>query len=265
MHATPAFSFVRLPDARSISKPRQSGLTSLIDYGIPIQKQIDLLETAGHLIDIAKLATATSRVYDEKLLIRKLEVYRSFDIHTQMGGQFAEYVFATLGLSGVKQLFAEARRVGFDIVEISDTCRPIVQDQRRSLVEAAKEAGLRVVCEVGLYDGNSDTNSMIEDIEFALRLGVERVIVEGAELVDTGGFKREVVERIRQSLDVDRLMFEMPGPGISDASPAALESLKRGLVLEFGPDVSIGNLLPEEIVETEVVRIGIEDSQAWPA
>ncbi len=264
MDAKLAFEFVKIPDTRSTAKPRKSGLTSLIDYGIPLNNQVALLETSGHLIDIAKIATGTSRVYDERMLVRKIESYAEQNVATQMGGQFAEYVYATTGLKGAEKLFAEAHRIGFEIVEISDTCRPIDPEQRKLLVAAARNAGLRVVCEVGLYEGSTDAAKIVNDIEFALGLGVEWVIVEGAELVDVDGFKEDVVTLIRNSVDVDRLIFEMPGPGISDASPKQLEALKRGLVREFGPDVSLGNLLPDEIVETEVVRIGIEDCNAWP-
>lgn len=260
-----AFDFVSIPATRSTGKPRTSGLTSIIDYGIPLANTTSLLDTTAHLIDIAKIATATSRVYDEAVLIQKLEAYASYDVFTQMGGQFAEYVFATAGVDGVKRLFVEAHRLGFDIVEISDCCRPLDHEQRRSLVEVATDVGLRVVCEVGGYEGTSDPNKIIEDIQFTLQLGVERVIIEGAELVDRNGFKKDVVDLIRQSTDIDRLIFEMPGPGISAATPDKLEALKRGLILEFGPDVSIGNLHPDEVIETEVVRIGIEDSSAWPS
>ena len=264
MSVKTAFNFIQLPEARSTAKPRNSGLTSVIDYGIPVETQKAFLRITGHLVDIAKIATATTRVYDEKILLEKLSLYKASDIHTQLGGQITEYVFATQGSDGVRTLFAEAHRIGFDIVEVSDCCRPISHDERRELVEIAKDAGLRVVCEVGGYEGDADTAKMIKDIQFALGLAVDYVIVEGAELVDAGGFKKDVVDSIRGSLEVDRLIFEMPGPGISDAAPAQLEALKRGLILEFGPDVSLGNLLPEEIAETETVRIGIEDCNAWP-
>lgn len=264
MSAKTAFEFIELPEARSTSKPRRSGLTSVIDYGIPVKEQTDFLQITGHLVDIAKIATATTRVYGESLLLEKLKIYKAADILTQLGGQITEYTFATQGADGVRTLFSEARDLGFEIVEISDCCRPISHDDRRELVEIAQALGLRVVCEVGGYEGDSNTNKMIADAQFALDLDVDYVIVEGAELVGADGFKQEVVDQIRGSLAVDRLLFEMPGPGISDASPAQLEALKRGLILEFGPDVCLGNLLPHEVIETEVVRIGIEDCNAWP-
>ena len=108
MAVASAFGFVELPAQRSTTKPRRSGLTSMLDQGIPLGAQSDLLELAGHLIDIAKLTTATARVYDEKHLRAKLEAYAAHGVVSQMGGQFAEYAFATKGIDGARRLFAEA-------------------------------------------------------------------------------------------------------------------------------------------------------------
>lgn len=181
-----------------------------------------------------------------------------------MGGQFAEYLYATAGLDGVRRLFSEGRELGFEIVEISDTCISLSEDQRAELIAEAKASGLRVVCEVGLYEGNTEGEQIVQEIKFALANEVEYVIVEGAELVNTDGFKKDVIDMIRAAVSIDRLIFEMPGPAISEASDAQLEALKRGLILEFGSDVNLGNISPDEIVETEIVRLGIEDKNGWP-
>lgn len=259
-----AFEFVQVSSSRSRQKPRTSGLTSMIDYGVPIKKQTDLLEMSGHLIDIAKLATATPVAYNKDYLLDKIRIYSSFGVTPQMGGQFAEYLYATAGLEGVRRLFGEGREHGFEIVEISTTCVPLTDDERASLFGVAKESGLRVVCEVGLYEGNTEGERIVEEIKFALENDVEFVIVEGAELVDANGFKDDVIKMIRDAVNIERLIFEMPGPGISEASDAQLEALKRGLILEFGADVNLGNISPDEIIETEIVRLGIEDKDAWP-
>ncbi len=264
MALTTAFDFVRVSPLRSRQKPRSSGLTSMIDYGIPAHKQTDLLEMSGHLIDIAKLATATPLAYEKEYLLRKIEIYQAFGISTQMGGQFAEYLFATDGLDGVRRLFDEGRELGFEIVEISDTCISLSEEQRINLIGIARASGLRVVCEVGMYEGNTEGAHIVEEIKFAMGNDVEYVIVEGAELVSADGFNKDVIEMIRDATDISKLIFEMPGPGISEASVAQLEALKRGLILEFGADVNLGNISPEEIIETEIVRLGIEDKSAWP-
>ncbi len=236
----------------------------MIDYGMPLHAQKDFLQISGYLVDIAKIATATPRVFDKGVLIEKLDIYKASGVRTQMGGQIAEYVFATQGFEGVQQLFAEAQEIGFEIVEISDCCRPITHEDKRALFDIAHGINLGVVCEVGGYDGDAEIEKIIEDGLFALGLDVEFVIVEGSELVDANGFKRELIASIRESLDIDRIIFEVPWPGLSDVSAAQIANVKRGLILEFGPDVSLGNLLPDEIIETEAIRIGIEDSRTWP-
>jgi phosphosulfolactate synthase len=261
----PAFSFVLAPMARSPQKPRRKGLTSLLDYGLGLARQRDLLELAGHVIDIAKVATATARVYDESVLRNKLATYRQFGVRPYLGGQFAEYVYATSGFVGVKRLFEEAYRVGFDIVEVSDTCAPLSLDVRRRLVETGRDAGLAVASEVGQLVSTGDHDRLIDDAKQSLQMGAEYVVVEGSELVERGGPRKDLIRRIHADLPIDRLLLELPGPGIGDATVGDIERMKQMLVREFGPDVNLANIPADEIVETEVVRLGIEDPTGWVA
>lgn len=258
-----AFAFVPSPSSRSTEKPRLHGLTSLLDYGIGLARQRDLLEIAGHVIDMAKLATATARVYDEGRLRTKLAIYREFNVRSYMGGQFPEYIYATRGLDGVKRLFEEARRVGFDIVEVSDTCAPLSLEERRQMVEIGRNAGLLVACEVGQLVSVGDPDRLIQDAKASLAMGAEHVIVEGSELVERGGPCLALIRRIREELPMERVILELPGPGIGDATVGDVERMKQMLVREFGPDVNLANIPADEVIETETVRLGIEDPTGW--
>ena len=258
-----AFQAIPVASGRTAVKPRSRGLTSLLDYGIGIGAQRDLLELAAHVIDIAKLATGTARVYTEKVLTAKIETYRQFDVEVLMGGQFAEYTFATGGMSSCDALFAEAKRVGFSKVEVSDTCRPFGAATRQALIAQARSHGLAVVCEIGQLERVSNDDQLYAEIATAMTLDVELVIVEGSELVNEHGPRSGLIERIRAGLDTDRLLFELPGPGIGGASQEQVEMMKCLLIRTVGPDVNIGNVSADEIVQTEVVRLGIEDSASW--
>ena len=260
----PAFAFVAPPSSRSVHKPRRTGLSSMLDYGITLGTQRDLLETSGHLIDIAKIATGTARVYDKRLLQRKLDTYRSAEVKTYMGGQFVEYVFAAQGMDGANRLFAEAKACGFEIVEVSDTCRPLSLDVRRRLVGAARDHGLDVACEVGQLAGGGDPETLLSDAVGLLELDIDHLVVEGAELVAEEGVKTQLIETLRHRLDLTKLIFELPVLSVGACGTPQTEAMKRALIQAIGPDVNLGNLGPEEILETEVVRLGIEDWTGWP-
>ncbi len=84
------------------------------------------------------------------------------------------------------------------------------------------------------------------------------MLVEGAELVDANGEPmRELLNALRDSLDLDRVLFELPGPWISGCTMPAIHDLKKLLIREFGADVNIANVMPDDVMETEVLRAGL--------
>jgi phosphosulfolactate synthase len=139
---------VPLPQARS-NKPRRSGLTMIIDQGMPLAQQADLLELAGDYADLAKIKTGSARLYPERLLVKKLERYRRHRVQPFLGGQFHEYVYATQGERALPAFYEESRRLGFEAIEISDNVVPLTAVQRKKQIRAARGAGLIVYGEVG--------------------------------------------------------------------------------------------------------------------
>ena len=106
------FAFVPLPKERSHVKPRLRGLTMMIDWGLGLARQRDILEIAGQYVDLAKIATGTSRLYQEHVIGAKLELYKKHGVRPFLGGQFQEYVFATQGVGALPVFFDEAKRFG---------------------------------------------------------------------------------------------------------------------------------------------------------
>ena len=260
----PAFTSFPAPVGRSVRKPRDSGLSSLLDYGLSLGAQRDLLESAGPLIDIAKIATGTARVYDQSVLRRKLDTYRAHDVKTYMGGQFLEYAFATGGSSAAGRLVDEAAEIGFDIVEVADTCRELSLDVRGELIGVARERLLEVACEVGRLSGGVGAQQLLDEALALLEHDIGHLVIEGAELVGDGGAREDVITLLAGRLELTRVIFELPALSVGGCGTAATEAVKRALVKAIGPDVNLANLGPDEIVETEVVRLGIEDWTAWP-
>src|SRR5688572_4758627 len=180
------FAFVELPQSRSQAKPRTSGLTMMADFGLPYLQAEDLLAMAGRYIDFAKIAVGTSRLYDLAYLRKKLALYRRHRVRPFVGGQFQEYVFATYGEKALRGFLREARRVGFDVVEISDNCVPLTPRQRRAQIRLAIDCGLAVFGEVGSKDARNDARLLVAQAEDCFAAGAEVVLVEAAELIVNG-------------------------------------------------------------------------------
>jgi phosphosulfolactate synthase len=251
------FAFVELPRGRSLDKPRRTGLTMMVDFGLPYRYAADVVEMAGAWIDLAKIAVGTSRLYDLGYLRRKLRLYKQQRIRPFIGGQFQEYVFATYGAAALPRFLQEARRVGFDVVEISDNCVPLDDRQRREQISLAIDCGLAVFGEVGSKDVKSDARRLIRQAEVCFEAGAELVLVEAAELMDRGRPKTTLIEGLRRGLDMSRVLIELPGPWITGITLHAVEDMKKFLVSEFGPDVNIANVMPQDILETEALRVGL--------
>jgi len=253
----PPFHFVPLPHSRSTAKPRQSGRTMVIDDGLPLAYARDLVALAGHYIDLAKIKTGTARFYPREQLVRKLRLYKKNRIQPFLGGQFHEYVFAMHGEKALPKYYAESRALGFAAIEISDNTVPLTEAQRRSQIGAAVKAGLTVYGEVGSKDTMSNPSLLIRQARVCFDAGAELVLVEAAELVEKGKLRRKTIDLLVKSLDMSRVMIELPGPWISDVRSCDIEDMKKALVTALGPDVNLANVPPASIIDTEATRTGL--------
>lgn len=249
MAAKPPFSFVELPE--------HGGLTMMVDFGLPYRYAEDVVDLAGAYIDFAKIAVGTSRLYELGYLKKKLALYKRHDVRPFIGGQFQEYVYATYGARALPGFLREAKRVGFDVVEISDNCVPLTDRERARQIRLAIDSGLAVFGEVGSKDMKNDAALLLRQAEVCFRAGAELVLVEAAELVENGKPKKKLIDGIRRGLDMSRVLIELPGPWISGVTLSLVEDLKKYLVAEFGPGVNLANVQPQDILETEALRVGL--------
>ena len=249
-----AFSMVPTSPGRSTTKPRTQGLTMMMDWGIPLGRQRDLLGLVAPFVDLAKIVVGTARLYEEEYLERKLENYRAHAIEPFLGGQFLEYVIHHQGMAGVRPYFEEAWRLGVGAIEISDNVVDIAPEDRRAMVEIAIETGLHVHGEIGSKMDLTTPAALIDDGRDWFDLGADVVLVEAAELIVRGEPNLPLVEALAAELDVSRLLFELPGPWVEGTTSTDVIYLKKFLIDTFGPDVNIANVMPDDLLETEAMR-----------
>lgn len=256
MDDTP-FRFVDLPQARTQTKPRSSGLTMVIDNGLPVHATRDLVAMAGDYFDLAKFKTGTTRLYKRESLLEKLRLYREAQVRPFIGGQFHEYVFATAGEEGLPRFYQEALRLGFAAIEISDNVVPLTEEQRRNQIRTAVQAGLIVFGEIGSKETKSRPELLVEQAHQCFESGAAMVLVEAAELVEGGRMLDSTIELLKHSLDLKRVMIELPGPWISNVRACDIEDMKRKLTSYLGPDVNLANVAPDSVIDTEATRVGL--------
>ena len=250
------FAMLPLPDARS-QKPRQSGLTMMMDWGMPLGRQEDFLGLLAPYVDLVKFVVGTGRLYPDAYLREKIALYKSHDVEPFIGGQFTEYVYATQGWDAITPFFEEAARVGFSALEISDNCVPLDDAARTRLIKMAIDCGLEVHGEVGSKVTLQAADEIVSQAKVCFDAGCAVVLVEAAELMVDSVPNYDLINAIRAELDLTKVLFELNGPWIEGVTQAATYSLKKFLIAEFGPDVNLANVMPEDVMETEAHRVGL--------
>lgn len=251
-----AFPDVPLDPRRSLEKPRKSGLTMVTDYQISNEGLAGLLNVAGAYMDIFKVATGTARLFPREHLIEKLELLHRHKVRPFLGGQMQEYVLHTMGVEALPAHLNEAREVGFDMVEISDNIVDLGEGTRDKLIKMVRDAGLSPVGEIGDKRDNSDPAVMLEEVSEVLASGAEIAMIEGQELMIDGKPNEELILMLKENVDVSRCMFELSTPRVGSTTPEIYAG-KKFLVKTFGPDVNLGNVTTDVVVETETTRLGL--------
>ena len=229
-------------------KPRTEGLTHVIDKGMNLREIEGLFDTAGQFVDIVKFGWGTSYVTNN--LEKKIALYRSFETPVVCGGTLFEAVYGRGKLDEFKAWLQEQR---FSHVEISDGTIEIPRERKLELIaEFARD--FVVLSEVGSKDEDVvyAPYQWVEWIKEELEAGAWKVITEGREggtagiYRPTGEMRTGLVDEIVHEVDVGELIFEAP-----------TKSSQAWFVKQFGPNVNLGNIPPEEVIPLETLRLGL--------
>ena len=234
-------------------KPRTKGLTMVIDKGLGLTETNDLLDLASDYVDYIKLTFGTSAFYSTRLLQQKISLVRSYGVDIFPGGTFLEIAVLQNRMEGYME---RARELGFTYIEISDGTIEMSPEVRRNAIRAALKVDLRVICEVGKKDPreNMPHKRMQEQIASDLEHGAYKVIVEGRES-GKGVVIYDADGKIRAD-EMESLVEGVPNPE-SLIWEAPLKNQQEELIMRFGPNVSLGNIQPADVLAVEALRVGL--------
>ena len=251
-----AFDFIKLDQRRSLSKPRLSGVTMVSDYQTGLSALTDLMDTVGNYVDMFKIATGTSRLFPKSHLKKKLSILKQNDVKPFLGGQFQEYAFHTNGLKIMDRHIGEANELGFEIVEVSDNIVPLSQDIKKTIFDLIYENGMTPVAEVGNKQNTTEPTKIVDEIQLMLELGAKWALVEAAELMPNGIANETLILELQKNVDITKCIFELATPRIGSTT-VQIYAGKKFLIKTFGPDVNLGNVTTELVMETEATRLGL--------
>ncbi len=233
-------------------KPRQSGLTMVMDKGQGMSATKDLLEVSGKYIDFLKLGFGTSVFYSAEVLQQKIQLCKTAGVEVYPGGTLLEAAIVSGNFVG---FISRAKELGFAVVELSDGTVTLPKPERLGYILQLKEVGFQVITEVGKKDAKDQLpiQEMRQAILDDLAVGTDLVIVEAREsgkgigIFDKdGNIKNDDLKSLVEGIDLGKVMFEAPH-----------KTQQFELIKAFGSNVNLGNIPLEETLALETLRTGL--------
>lgn len=232
-------------------KPRDFGLTCLIDNGVPTRYFTDVVESDAHLIDVVKFGWCTALVTQD--LEEKIQCLVENDVKFYFGGTLFEKALAQKKLDAFHRFL---KRYDCQIVEISNGTLAISSKEKaRHIADFSQE--FYVLSEVGKKDideaDHMPISQWLAEIHADLAAGARRVILEAREsgksgICDAQGRLRDdLVESIANSpFRSSDAIWEAPN-----------KALQASLISSLGPNVNLGNIAFGDVIGLETLRQGI--------
>ncbi len=244
-------AYAKITTPERPGKPRETGITMLIDWGFAPGHQEDLLQMGAEYIDLAKVAVGISGLLSKEVLGRKLDSYKAHAVRPFPGGQYLEYA---VGHDLTREYLEESKAAGYDLIEVSDNTVPFSPAFKRDLIKQAKEEfGFDILGETGSKVATTEVKAMVEDIRNCLEAGAWKVFVEAADLYKGTALREELVNALKAEIPLKDIIIELPGWWLSELGTVKASTIKT-LIHTFGPEVNLANVGEREIYFTETLR-----------
>ena len=229
-------------------RPRQYGLTHMMDKGLGVSEARSVVEASAEWIDIVKFGWATAVV--SGCIEEKIELYRANGIEVCCGGSLFELA---VHRGQLKDYVDFLKHYDFKLVEVSDGTIAMESEVKLDHIRRLSQE-FRVLSEVGSKDKDVVVapSKWVKAIKAELDAGAWKVVAEGREsgtiglYRDTGEIRHGLIEDIESEIDASNLIFETPQ-----------KSQQTWFIKHFGSNVNLGNIPPAEVIPLETLRQGL--------
>jgi len=239
-------AFLNLPPRTA--KPREAGITMVIDNGLPPGEADHLLANGGEIIDYVKLGWGTAVVTPK--LRDKLAVYAKHGMPVCFGGTFFELAYLQNKLDNYEHFM---RDHGIGMMEISDGSIEMPPDEKLRCIERFAR-DFKVLSEFGSKDVTvvHAPSKWVRNMKAELEAGAWKAIAEGRES-GTAGLYRDTAE-VRTGL-VDEIVEAIPQELLLWEAPQKHQ--QTWFIKKFGANVNLGNIGPRDVIALETLRLGL--------
>src|SRR4030042_6214806 len=230
------------------AKPRNSGLTMVMDKGLSIREAEDFMSVGSEYTDFVKLGFGTSLITPG--FENKLKIYKKAGCIPYFGGTLFE-AFVIRNMFNEYMGLLDKHEI--ELVEVSDGSYDIDHNKKLEYISILAKRGA-VISEVGSKkkDVIYTPDEWVEMMKSELNAGSAKVIAEAREsgtigiYNDDGSVNTSLIREISDHVKLENVIWEAP-----------LKTQQAWFIKHFGSNVNLGNIAPNEIIPLETLRLGL--------
>lgn len=230
------------------AKPRQKGLTMMMDKGLSTRQVEDFLSTNSDLTDLIKLGFGTS--YVTKNLEQKIKLYKEAGMKVYLGGTLFEAFIVRNMFDDYQKLIDKLK---LNAAEVSDGSIVMPHDKKCEYINKLSK-NFTVLSEVGSKEAGviirpAKWTSMMNK---ELQAGSWKVIAEARESGNVGIYRSDghahtlLINRILSKVDKDSIIWEAPQ-----------KAQQVWFLKLLGANVNLGNIAYDDVIPLETLRLGL--------
>jgi phosphosulfolactate synthase len=231
------------------AKPRDEGLTMMMDKGLSIRDTENFIESSSEYTDLVKLGFGTA-VVTGKILETKIRLYQESKIKVYLGGTLFE-AFAIRDM--VDDYIKLLETLKLDTAEVSDGSMYMHHRQKLDYISRLSKY-VTVLSEVGSKQKGVEIpdDVWIEMMKTELATGAWKVIAEARESGTVGIYhndgtaNEELISHITGQIKPGKILWEAP-----------TGKQQVWFVKLLGANVNLGNIAPVDVIPLECLRRGL--------
>jgi phosphosulfolactate synthase len=230
------------------AKPRNSGITMVMDKGLSLREAEDFMSVGSEYTDYVKLGFGTSLITPG--FEKKIALYKKAGTKPYFGGTlFEAFVIRDMFKDYID--FLDKNEI--EVVEVSDGSYDIEHSRKLEYINKLAQK-VTVISEVGSKKKEVvySPEEWVAMMKAELTAGSVKVIAEARESGTTGiynedgSINNEIINGIAEHVKLENVIWEAP-----------LKSQQAWFIKHFGANVNLGNIAPTEIIPLESLRLGL--------
>lgn len=220
----------------------------VMDKGLSLREAENFAAVGSEYTDFVKLGFGTSVITPD--VDKKIRAYHKAGMITYLGGTLFE-AFVIRGM--FSQYVDLLKSSGIKMAEISDGSYEIEHPKKLEYIRELSR-DFTVISEVGSKKKNIvyTPDQWVDMMKSELDAGSVKVIAEARETGtigiynDDGSVNLELINAISKQIGFNNVLWEAPQ-----------KSQQAWFILNFGANVNLGNIAPNEIIALESLRLGL--------